>query len=127
MPTVQSPQSPAKAPTTPEIPYVTNDKFSDDDELVNSKDQNNYKVDTPLPPRYNICMHVNDSINFIIFKETLNVQQTTNDLVHQGRYSIATKIMQIKERYKSDMYLSVGRFARVLVDDETGKHWSTKI
>eukprot|EP00957_Ditylum_brightwellii_P136520 10411300-Ditylum_brightwellii.AAC.1 len=79
-------------------------------------------MDTPPPPpRYNLCMRTNDSINSIIFKETLNVQQTTNGPLHQGRYSIATKTMQIKETYKFDMYLPVGRFAGVVVDDETGK------
>eukprot|EP00957_Ditylum_brightwellii_P178870 13624768-Ditylum_brightwellii.AAC.1 len=69
-PPVQSPQSPVKAPTSPEIPYITNDENSDDDESVNGKDNNNYKVDTPSPPRYNLRMCANDSVNSIIFKET---------------------------------------------------------
>eukprot|EP00957_Ditylum_brightwellii_P102745 7830150-Ditylum_brightwellii.AAC.1 len=121
VPMVQAPQSPAKAPTAPEILYVTNDKLSDNDESITSKENNNYEVDKPPPPRYNLCMHANDSINSIIFEETPNVQQTTTDPVHQGRYSIAAKMLQIKEAYKSKMYSPIGMFAGVVVDDETGK------
>eukprot|EP00957_Ditylum_brightwellii_P013416 1013179-Ditylum_brightwellii.AAC.1 len=109
MPMVQAPQSPAKAPTAPEIPYVTNDELSDNDESVTGKDNNNCKVDKPPPPRYNLRMCANDSINSIIFEETPNVQQTTTDLVHQRRYSIAARCCKLK------------RSTRVVVDDETDK------
>eukprot|EP00957_Ditylum_brightwellii_P173373 13200173-Ditylum_brightwellii.AAC.1 len=78
----QSLQSPAKGPTLPEIPYVTDDKYLDDDGSVNSKDNNNYIGDKPPTPRYNLRMHANESINSIIFEETPNVQQSTHDPVH---------------------------------------------
>eukprot|EP00957_Ditylum_brightwellii_P150212 11438668-Ditylum_brightwellii.AAC.1 len=71
-PMVQAPQSPVKVPTAPEIPYATDDKLSDDDESVTGKDNNNYKVDKPPLPRYNLRMRTNDSINSIIFEETPN-------------------------------------------------------
>eukprot|EP00957_Ditylum_brightwellii_P056855 4310296-Ditylum_brightwellii.AAC.1 len=117
----QSLQSPAKGPTLLEIPYVTDDEYSDDDESVNGKDNNNYIVDKPPTPRYNLRMRANESINSIIFKETPNVQQSKHDPVHQGRYSIAMKMMQIKETYKFDMYSPIGMFAGAVVDDDMGK------
>eukprot|EP00957_Ditylum_brightwellii_P088285 6725597-Ditylum_brightwellii.AAC.1 len=101
----QSPQSPAKEPTLPKIPYVTDGEYLDDDESVNGKDKNNYEVNKPPLPRYNLRMCANNSINSIIFKETPTVQQTTHDPVHQGRYSIATKTMQIKEGWQWMMKL----------------------
>eukprot|EP00957_Ditylum_brightwellii_P139791 10652277-Ditylum_brightwellii.AAC.1 len=117
----QSTQSPAKEPTPPDIPYVTDDKYLNDGESVNGKGNNNYIVDKPPPPRYNLCMCANDSINSIIFKKTPNVQQTAHDPVHQGRYSIATMMMQIKGTYKSKMYSPIGMLAGALVGDDTGK------
>eukprot|EP00957_Ditylum_brightwellii_P015181 1143652-Ditylum_brightwellii.AAC.1 len=70
----QTLQTPAKGPTLPEIPYVTDDKYLDDDEFVNSKDISNYIVDKPPLPRYNLHMCANESINSIIYEETPNAQ-----------------------------------------------------
>eukprot|EP00957_Ditylum_brightwellii_P103055 7853474-Ditylum_brightwellii.AAC.1 len=53
--------------------------------------------------------------------ETPNVTSNTTEPVHQRRFSIATKLLQMKEMYKSEMYTPFSMFAGAIVDEETGK------
>eukprot|EP00957_Ditylum_brightwellii_P172037 13097289-Ditylum_brightwellii.AAC.1 len=104
-------------PTKLSIPIVSDDEYSDgedsDDESVTG---NNHHIDDPTPPRYNLRICATNVINSLILEETPDATSKITEPVHQGRFSIAAKLLQVNE-----MCTPFNMFAGAVIDEETGK------
>eukprot|EP00957_Ditylum_brightwellii_P203079 15333128-Ditylum_brightwellii.AAC.1 len=74
-----------------------------------------------MPQQYNLCNRAVHVINLVLFEETPNMRQSDTTLVHQNKYILANKLLQIGEAYKHEMYTPIGAFSGAILDDSTGK------
>lgn len=86
-----------------------------------SESEDEEEFDQPCRPHYNLRNRSQATAHGVIFEESPNVRTTEIEPVHNGKFSLAAKVLRVRKAYKSEMYCPVGMFAGAVLDPDTGK------